>query len=644
MATTVAPSGGRAGARQVVLPGRTSNPHGGAWLEPGAGPLLAAPDEPLPAPEPAPDEGGAAEVGAVEADVRDDATPAELPADDVPEAGDPADDEVTGPDEAGTDMDDDDNDVEAASCASWSAGRGGQAASSRQAATGHGGNGHMRGCDGVWVPAPVRARSGCCCISYAQRARGAGAGGPAAAHAATRPAVVVRPPAEVPVRSPSILLAAVVLLGLVGPVARGQEDEPTAPVHGEVEVRGNELVFHWSPVPGARSYRLQVARSLLFRPAAVDRRTGMLSVSTRVLPRGHYYWRVSAVLPNGDIGPFSASELLVLTGRPTEPRGDEAPPPVFDAPPTPPVPAAPAPASPAGTPAVPRPPAPSPEPICRCPPSGSVATVRFRWKGRARRRLQVAEDGTFGSIVADRVVAAAAMELRLPTGNYHWRWAPHAGWTPDVRWSEVRRVFVRCDDQPPALHVVSPMPRTFATRPAVTLEGTTDRGASVWLNGRALDVDATGAFVVHLGLRPGTNELHLEARDSAGNETHRALVVTMFRDEKQSVWLDRVFALQRQLNLAEERRVGLARRLAELERTPAAQLGTSAPAQVAALSQELHSLRLVKRELSAALSAMAMELQPSVGIRFPPAGARVIPLVPPPPPPPPAPDRPRRKR
>jgi hypothetical protein len=149
---TVAPSGGRAGARQVVLAGRSSSPHGGAALELLTGALVADSDEEggLEVADDAPDDEAAAELPRADEERRED----EAVPDDAEEALNP-DEESGAPDED----DDDDEDV--------SAGRGhaARARHTRQrppadTRMGSSRNSRMRHCDQVTQLAPARRNRG----------------------------------------------------------------------------------------------------------------------------------------------------------------------------------------------------------------------------------------------------------------------------------------------------------------------------------------------------------------------------------------------------------------------------------------------------------------------------------------------------
>jgi len=73
------------------------------------------------------------------------------------------------------------------------------------------------------------------------------------------------------------------------------------------------------------------------------------------------------------------------------------------------------------------------------------------------------------------------------------------------------------DRTPPPLVFLQPTDPQLTTSKAV-LEGRTEPGARVQLNGEELTVDEGGHFITSLALQPGMNTLELSATDRAGNE------------------------------------------------------------------------------------------------------------------------------
>ncbi len=86
--------------------------------------------------------------------------------------------------------------------------------------------------------------------------------------------------------------------------------------------------LEWETVPGARSYRLQIASQSLFADPIVDLKD--LRTTAASLPsvkEGGYYWRVAAVYASGTASPYSQPrKFKVVPGRIGQTEDDEPPP------------------------------------------------------------------------------------------------------------------------------------------------------------------------------------------------------------------------------------------------------------------------------------------------------------------------------
>jgi hypothetical protein len=83
------------------------------------------------------------------------------------------------------------------------------------------------------------------------------------------------------------------------------------------------------------------------------------------------------------------------------------------------------------------------------------------------------------------------------------------------------------DTVPPALAVTSPAPFQSVYTTPLMVEGTTEAGASITVNGSSAVVQADGRFSASIGLlEEGSNLITIVARDAAGNAATRALSVT----------------------------------------------------------------------------------------------------------------------
>ena len=77
-----------------------------------------------------------------------------------------------------------------------------------------------------------------------------------------------------------------------------------------------DQVFRWTPVPGAQSYRLQIARDEGFFDLAEEWLTGpKTSVRVNGLEPGTYFWRVTALSPTGFEGPPTGDSYFVFVQK-----------------------------------------------------------------------------------------------------------------------------------------------------------------------------------------------------------------------------------------------------------------------------------------------------------------------------------------
>jgi len=77
---------------------------------------------------------------------------------------------------------------------------------------------------------------------------------------------------------------------------------------------------------------------------------------------------------------------------------------------------------------------------------------------------------------------------------------------------------VELDTTPPALTVVSPTPGLVLNQRSVEVNGTTDRDATLTVNGLDVTVDISGSFSVRIPLSEGPNSIKVVATDPAGNQ------------------------------------------------------------------------------------------------------------------------------
>jgi hypothetical protein len=162
----------------------------------------------------------------------------------------------------------------------------------------------------------------------------------------------------------------------------------------------------------------------------------------------------------------------------------------------------------------------------------SKEPVRLKWapvKEISRYRLQIAQSRLFipDSIIADlldRTKPEAEATLAVE-GSYWWRVASLGRGSLTSEWSAARRFRISAtssgsgrDTVPPEL-VVS---RPSVTGPIVMVQGKTEPGATVTVNGEPADSDSSGAFKKIISInKEGLATVEVKAVDGAGNETVR---------------------------------------------------------------------------------------------------------------------------
>ncbi len=80
--------------------------------------------------------------------------------------------------------------------------------------------------------------------------------------------------------------------------------------------------FKWADASEAGSYRFQLARRADFAQPISDERALPISAFSPAMPLtpGDYFWRVSSVRPDGDIGPFGDAQSFTLKAMPQAPN------------------------------------------------------------------------------------------------------------------------------------------------------------------------------------------------------------------------------------------------------------------------------------------------------------------------------------
>ena len=94
-----------------------------------------------------------------------------------------------------------------------------------------------------------------------------------------------------------------------------------------VSLSGNERVeFSWEAVGGARGYRVEIAKDVLFSEGVVPRNVSRNALSYSIPEDGKYYWRVKAVRRENDQNEASWPQLITVRTQPV-PQEEIPPPP-----------------------------------------------------------------------------------------------------------------------------------------------------------------------------------------------------------------------------------------------------------------------------------------------------------------------------
>ena len=73
------------------------------------------------------------------------------------------------------------------------------------------------------------------------------------------------------------------------------------------------------------------------------------------------------------------------------------------------------------------------------------------------------------------------------------------------------------DTTPPRLSILAPRRQAITMTPKLLLRVRSEEGAKVTVNNKSLKENSPGLFAINLHLKPGSNQLVIEARDKAGN-------------------------------------------------------------------------------------------------------------------------------
>jgi hypothetical protein len=154
--------------------------------------------------------------------------------------------------------------------------------------------------------------------------------------------------------------------------------------------------------------------------------------------------------------------------------------------------------------------------------------------------LEVAQDPGFRRMVLSRW---GLTELRydpdaLDIGSYYWRVAALDKFGLPGEQTEAWRFHVRTDQTPPYISIGAPGEGAILREAPIRLQGESEPGASLRLNGEPMPVGPDGRFDLPYQPSPGLNAISIEAQDTAGNLTERRRAFVFMPDQQAAVDFD----------------------------------------------------------------------------------------------------------
>jgi FecR protein/LysM domain len=187
-----------------------------------------------------------------------------------------------------------------------------------------------------------------------------------------------------------------------------------------------------------------------------------------------------------------------------------------------------------------------PPPALLGPPDDQVAfnaAAELTWAAVADAAgywLEVAQDPGFRRMVQSRW---GLTEVRydpgsLDIGTYYWRIAALDKFGLPGEQADPWRFHVHTDVTPPYLSIGGPEEGAILRASPIRLEGESEPGAVLQLNGEPVPIGPAGSFELPYRPSPGVNAVALEARDAAGNVTERRRTFMFMPDQAAAVEFD----------------------------------------------------------------------------------------------------------
>ena len=167
-----------------------------------------------------------------------------------------------------------------------------------------------------------------------------------------------------------------------------------------------------------------------------------------------------------------------------------------------------------------------------------IPRVKLNWKpvnGADAYQIVVARDAEFNNIFVEEILQRTSLVAHnMEPGSYYWRVKAQDADGIEGAFSATRTIKTTQDDTPPHLTIAFPPDMFVSPGPKLKVNGKTNRGARVRINGHTVPVAPDGGFAHTLNLSEGARLIIVEAIDAAGNVEYGKRVVT-YRGKRSPV-------------------------------------------------------------------------------------------------------------
>lgn len=184
-----------------------------------------------------------------------------------------------------------------------------------------------------------------------------------------------------------------------------------------------------------------------------------------------------------------------------------------------------------------------PPPVLLAPQDDAVAfnaEIELSWdpvEDAAGYWLEIALDPAFRRMVESRwgLTELAYEPDPLDIGVYYWRVAALDKFGLPGERTDPWRFRVQTDVTPPYLAIGGPAENAILREAPVRVQGETEPGVTLILNGEPVPLGADGRFDVPFEPSPGLNSVVIEAQDTAGNTTERSRAFVFMPDQQAAI-------------------------------------------------------------------------------------------------------------